>query len=239
MAFLGNLMGKLLMFIYEIVSGFGPEPENVSFYAMSIIGATILFKLILMPFSFHQMKSTAKMGEIQPKLKEIQKKYSSDPQTQQMKMMELYKEHNYNPTSGCLIVLLQFPILIAFFSMMRDPVKYAFKSQALYDGINKSFFWISNLDLPDPYMWGLPLMAAATTFLQTLAMKANTSSAGSNPEMEQTQNMMNIMLPLMIFWSARKFPAGLALYWTISNLLTAIIQFVMNKVMSKDVKEDI
>lgn len=235
MAFLGNLMGKLLMVIYNVVSSIGAEPEHVSFYAMSIIGATILFKLILMPFSFHQMKSTAKMGVIQPEMKKIQEKYASDPQTQQVKMMDLYKEHNYNPASGCFVMLLQFPILIAFFSMMRDPVQYAFKSQALYDSINKSFLWISNLDHPDPYLWGLPLLAAATTYLQTLAMKANTGGGEGNPEMEQTQKMMNYMLPLMIFFSARRFPAGLALYWTISNLLTAITQFTMNKVMSKDV----
>ncbi len=55
------------------------------------------------------------MNEIQPKMKEIQNKYKNDPQTQQTKMMELYKEYNYNPMSGCLIILIQFPIIIAFF----------------------------------------------------------------------------------------------------------------------------
>ncbi len=89
--------------------------KNFSFYAIAIIITTIIFKLILLPISLHQSKSTEKMNEIQPKMKEIQNKYKNDPQTQQTKMMELYKEYNYNPMSGCLIILIQFPIIIAFF----------------------------------------------------------------------------------------------------------------------------
>ena len=96
MNFLGNILGGLLKMVFDMVSSMGPEPESISFYAIAILITTILFKLILLPVSLHQNKSTKKMNEIQPKIKEIQAKYKSDPQTQQAKMAAIYKEHNYN-----------------------------------------------------------------------------------------------------------------------------------------------
>ncbi len=114
-AFLGGILGKLLKFVYDMVSTIGAEPENLSFYAIAIIITTIIFKLLLLPINLQQAKSTKKMGELQPQMKEIQTKYKNDPQTQQVKMQELYKKHNYNPASGCLILLIQMPIIFAFF----------------------------------------------------------------------------------------------------------------------------
>ena len=101
-SFLGNLLGGLLKFVFDMVSSIGTEPEMISYYGIAIMLTTIIFKFILLPISLHQSKSTKKMNELQPKIKEIQNKYKNDPQTQQAKMMELYKEHNYNPASGCL-----------------------------------------------------------------------------------------------------------------------------------------
>ena len=82
-AFLGNLFGGLLKLVFDMVSSIGTEPEYFSYYAISIIITTIIFKFILLPISLHQSKSTEKMNEIQPKMKEIQNKYKNDPQTQQ------------------------------------------------------------------------------------------------------------------------------------------------------------
>lgn len=235
-AFLGNILGKLLKFVYDIVSSIGAEPASISFYAISIIITTILFKLLLLPLAFKQTHATQKMGEIQPKLLEIQNKYKNDPQTQQIKMSELYKEHNYNPASGCIMLIVQMPIILAFFRVMREPVTFAFKDPAIYEAMNKSFFWISNLENPDPNLWGLPLLAAATTYLQTLTMKPP-ESAGANPQMQSTQNTMNIFLPIMIFISARTFPAGLALYWVISNGFGVVQQLLIKSFTNVEVKE--
>ena len=99
-ALLGNLFGTVFKFVYDLVSGIGTEPTSISYYAITIILVTILFKVALLPLALHQNKSTRKMSEIQPKMQEIQKKYKDDPQTQQAKMMALYKEHNYNPMAG-------------------------------------------------------------------------------------------------------------------------------------------
>ena len=119
-AFLGKILGSLLRFVYDIISNIGTEPGNFSYYAMAIIITTVIFKLMLLPINFQQTKSTRIMGEIQPKMKVIQDKYKKDPQTMQVKMQELYKEYNYNPASGCLPLLIQLPIIIAFFAVFRE-----------------------------------------------------------------------------------------------------------------------
>lgn len=236
MAFLGNILGGLLKMVYDMVSATGSEPESISFYAIAIIITTILFKIILLPVSFHQNKSTKKMNEIQPKVKEIQAKYKSDPQTQQAKMAEVYKEHNYNPASGCLVLLVQMPIIFAFFKVMREPITFAFKQPGFYEAMNKNFFWIGNLENPDAILFGLPLLAALTTYLQSLTMPVPGGNA--DPQAQSTQRMMNIFLPVMIFVSARTFPAGLALYWIMSNVFTIIQQLITKRSFGK-IKEEI
>ena len=148
-AFLGKILGSLLRFVYDMVSTTGIETANLSYYAIAIILTTIIFKLILLPVSLHQTKSSKKMAEIQPLMKEVQNKYKNDPQTMQIKMQELYKENNYNPASGCLILLVQMPIILAFFAVFREPAKYAFTEPGFYEAMNKTFFWIKNLDLAD------------------------------------------------------------------------------------------
>ncbi len=228
--FLGKILGMLLRFVYDLVSSIGTEPEYISYYAIAVIVTTILFKILLLPVSFQQNKSTKKMNEIQPKLQEIQNKYKSDPQTQQAKMMELYKEHNYNPASGCLVLLIQMPIILAFFKVMREPVTFAFTEPGLYESMNKSFFWITSLETPDPYLWGLPLLAAITTYLQTLTMPKPT---GGNPQAESTQKTMTMMMPIMIFMFSRSMPAGLTLYWVIGNIFTIVQQLISNRSVGK------
>ena len=228
-AFLGNILGSLLKFVYDMVSTIGAEPENFSFYAMAIIITTIIFKLVLLPVSLHQAKSSKKMSEIQPLIKEIQTKYKNDPQTLQAKSQELYKKHNYNPASGCLILLVQLPIIFAFFAVFRDPAKYAFTDPGVYEAMNKTFFWIKNLEIPDPYLWGLPLLSAATTYLQSITM----TSTGSDPKAMATQRTMSYMMPVMIFMASRGFAAGLALYWVIGNIFTIVQQMISKRSLLK------
>lgn len=229
-AFLGKILGSLLRFVYDIVSStLAMEPESISYYAIAIIITTIIFKLLLLPLNLQQTKSTRKMSEVQPLMKEIQTKYKNDQPKMQEKMQELYKEHKYNPASGCLILIVQMPIIFAFFTVFREPQLYAFSDPGLYQSMAKNFLWISNLENPDTLLWGLPLLAAATTFLQSKTM----NTATSDPQAQSTQRIMNYMLPLMIFWAARSFPAGLALYWVVSNIFTIIQQVITNKAFVK------
>lgn len=234
MAFLGNILGGLLKFVYDLVSNIGTEPELFSFYSMAIIVTTIIFKLLILPLNIKQINSTKKMSELQPQMKEIQTKYKNDPQTQQVKLQELYKEHNFNPAAGCLPLLIQMPILFAFLAVFRDPAKYAFTEPGLYESMNKTFLWISNLDVPDANLWGLPLLAALTTYLQSRAM----TPPNTNPQAESTQKTMSYFLPIMIFISARNFPAGLALYWVVSNAFTIVQHLISNRSLDKIREEE-
>lgn len=228
-AFLGNILGSLLRFVYEVISSIGTEPAKFSFYAMSIIVTTIIFRLVLLPISLHQMKSTRKMSEIQPKIKKLQDKYKDDPQTLNVKTMELYKENKYNPASGCIVLLLQFPIIIAFFSVFREPQLYAFKDPVFYESMNKSFLWISNLENVDPYLWGLPLLAAVTTYFQSITMQ----QPSLDPQAKSTQKMMSYFLPVMILITSKGFPAGLGLYWVVGNIFQIIQQVLLNRSFGK------
>ncbi|WFA08314.1 YidC/Oxa1 family membrane protein insertase [Tissierella sp. Yu-01] len=233
-AFLGNILGSLLRMVYNMVSTIGEEPAYISFYAIAIIITTIIFKLIILPLNLQQAKSTKKMSEVQPLMQQIQTKYKNDPQTMQVKMQELYKKHNYNPASGCLPLLIQLPIIIAFFSVFREPAKYAFTEPGFYEAMNKTFFWIQNLDQPDSLLWGFPLLAAATTYLQSLTMP---SASNGDPKTAQTMKSMNTFMPIMIFFMTRGFAAGLALYWVVGNTFTIIQQLISRRSLLK-VKEE-
>jgi YidC/Oxa1 family membrane protein insertase len=104
-------MGWILAQIYEVIPNWG----------ISIIVLTILIRLVLLPLGVKQIRSMQNMQIIQPKVKQIQQKYKGNKQKQQEEIMNLYREHGVNPFSGCWPVLLQFPILIAMYSVVRFP----------------------------------------------------------------------------------------------------------------------
>lgn len=235
MRFLASPLGKLVDFIYNFVSGINLDFENFSAYAIAIIIATIIIKLIILPLTLKQTKSMKNMQKVQPKMQELQKKYKNDKETLNMKTMELYKEYKVNPFGGCLPLLIQFPIIIGFFAVLREPVKYVFGSEAAYDSINKSFLWIDNLK--DTDLWILPIIAAATTYFQSKMMMANQQSSGGNDAAQSSQKMMTTMMPIMILFFARSVPAGLALYWVVSNTFQIVQQFIINR-NSGELKEE-
>ena len=114
MGWLYNAFGYVLNFIYGIVRNYG----------VSIILLTLFIKIILLPLTLKQQKSMTKMQRIQPKLKEIQEKYKDDKDKSAQETMKLYKEYGVSPMGGCLPMLIQFPILIAFYNVIRKPVEY-------------------------------------------------------------------------------------------------------------------
>lgn len=210
---IGKTLGSLLFFVYQFVNN----------YAMSIVIFTIIVKIILLPLSLHQLKQTKKMAEIQPKLKELQEKYKNDKEKLSIKQMELYKEEKINPVGGCLPMLIQLPILFGLFAVLRDPGKYVFINNptALEKATSASFLWLPNLIDPDPII--LPVIAALTTYLSM-------TTASANQPQQQSMKTMNIVLPLMILWWGRSFPAGLTLYWVVSNIFQIAQQYFLPKV---------
>ena len=123
MNIISNALGHVLRIIFEFVQNYG----------LSIILFTILVKVLLLPLTIKQTKSTKAMQDIQPKIKDIQTKYKDKPEKQQQEIMKIYTEAKINPLAGCLPLLIQMPILIALFSVLREPVKYGvFADQAQF-----------------------------------------------------------------------------------------------------------
>jgi YidC/Oxa1 family membrane protein insertase len=106
-----NFLGAVLAFFYRFIPNYG----------VTIILLTLAIRVLLLPLAIKQIRSMQAMQAIQPKMKEIQRKYKGDRQRQNEEMMALYKEHGVNPLSGCFPLLLQFPVLIALFAVLRVP----------------------------------------------------------------------------------------------------------------------
>jgi len=114
MGYIYKAFGFMLNLIYGII-------EN---YGLSIILLTLFIKLIVLPLTLKQQKSMTKMQRMQPKMKEIQEKYKDDKDRAAQETMKLYKEYGVSPMGGCLPLLIQFPILIAFYQVIQKPVQY-------------------------------------------------------------------------------------------------------------------
>jgi YidC/Oxa1 family membrane protein insertase len=129
-----DAIGWVLAAIYDVIGNYG----------VSIIILTLLIRLILLPLGIKQIKSMQHMQAIQPKLKELQKKYKGNKQKQQEEQMRLYKEAGVNPLGGCLPLLLQFPILIAMYSVLRAPVPNADYNPDAPPGSPESVEFVNN-----------------------------------------------------------------------------------------------
>lgn len=172
-------------------------------HAIGIILFTILIRIVLLPLMHYQTKQMRKTQEVQPKLKELQRKYSSrDPETQrrlQEEQQRLYAEYNVNPVAGCLPLLIQMPILMALWQAMA-------RVESLTSG---RFLWM-DLSQPDPY-FVLPILAALFTFISSKL------TSMTQIESDATMSMMNYIMPLMIFFMGMNLASGLSLYWVVSN----------------------
>ncbi len=205
-------MSQFITFFAELFSG------N---YGLAIVIVTIIVRLILLPLNVKQLKSSKAMQDIQPQLKELQKKYSSKDANTQQKLqketMALFQSNGVNPLAGCLPIVVQMPVLIAIYqAIMRTP--------AIKEG---SFLWFE-LGAPDPFFI-LPIIAGGATFLQQKLMMAG-SPAGQNPQMQ----VMLYMMPIMITVFAIFFPSALALYWVVGNIFMVAQTVFIRRPMMKD-----
>jgi len=192
--------------MYELTVNLG-----VPNYGLAIIFMTIAIKLVLFPLTQKQLKSMRGMQEIQPKLKYLQEKYKDDPQTMQVKVMEMYKEHGVNPFGGCLPLIIQMPIFIAFYQSL---LSFNFKVVE-----HAAFLWIPNIGVKDPY-YILAILAALTTYLQQRVTMVDTK--------DPTQKSMLYFMPLFMAWIAATMPAGLPLYWVMFNIIGILQQLYVN-----------
>lgn len=175
-------------------------------YGVAIIIMTILLRILLWPLTRKSFTSMAAMQKMQPEMQRIQKLYANDKQRLQIEMMRLYQTHKTSPMSGCLPLLLQIPIFFALYKALIISVQMR----------NAHFLWISDLAVMDPYFI-LPILMGISMWLQQRIQSPKTESANKNDVAAQTQRAMRwmpIIFTIMFAW----MPAGLVLYWTVSNL---------------------
>ena len=220
MGFIAKPIGYLLALIYKLVGNYG----------ISLIILTVIVKLVLYPLYAKQIKSTANMSEMSEKAKEIQKRYANDKEKQNEEMQKLYSEAGFNPMSGCLPMLIQFPIIMGLFALLRNPMKYMPNDPALMFANHESFLWIKDLAQPD--LWILPIAAGLATFFAfSMNSAMQMQQPGGNPGQQKAMNaIMKYFFPLSILWLARSYPAGLAIYWAGGQFMQIFFNLRINKI---------
>ena len=203
-----------------------------SSFGLAIVVLTVLIRLFTWPLYTRQLSSTRAMQELQPKLKELQKKYAKDKERLNQETMKLYKEQGVNPLGCAFPMLVQFPIWIALYQAVIQGVAFAPEnllglSKQLYSvpliqevvPLNRHFLW---LDLGTGDIFMAVLVAASMWVLQKMSQQPSTDAS-----QQQMGKIMLWLMPLMFGFFALTFPSGLSLYWVLTNLISIVIQYRM------------
>jgi YidC/Oxa1 family membrane protein insertase len=200
-------------------------------FGLAIIGLTIIIRLISWPLTKRQLNSTKALQEMQPKIQELQKKYGKNQQKLQQEMMKLYKEAGVNPL-GCLWpMLIQFPIWIALYQAIMRAL--ATTPENLLDLAQRLYSWdIVNQAIPlSSQFLGLDLAGQGNIILAIIVggtmwvQQKMTQAPAVDPRQGSTSRMMLLLMPLMFGFLSLSFPAGLGLYWAVSNIIGIITQY--------------
>jgi len=215
--FLTRPFFALLHFLSQFAGNFG----------LGILLTTIVVKMILFPLVYQSFKAMAKMRALQPKMKELQERYAADKQRQQQEILKLYQSEKVNPVAGCLPILLQIPVFFALYKTLTVTIEMR---HAPFYG------WINDLSARDPTslfnLFGLLpydvptfLLIGAWPIMYGISMWA--LQALSPPPTDQIQAQIFRLLPLLFTVLFAAFPAGLVIYWTWSNTLSILQQYVI------------
>lgn len=203
--FISQPLFWLLQFIHGIVGNWG----------LSIIAITLLIKLAMYPLTKAQYESMAKMRNLKPKMDELQARYKDDRQKLSQAMMEMYRKEKVNPMGGCLPMLIQMPIFLALYWVFLESVELR---QAPF------YLWIQDLSVMDPY-FVLPVLY----MLSMYAMQKLTPMTVTDPMQAKIMLWMPVVFGLFFI----VFPAGLVLYWVVSNLISLAQMLIIYKGMEK------
>jgi YidC/Oxa1 family membrane protein insertase len=189
-------------------------------YGLAIIAITVIIKLLFWPLTAASTRSMKRMQALQPQMKAIAEKYKDDPLKKNQKTMEFMRENKVSPLGGCLPMLLQMPVFFGFFTMIRSAIELR----------GASFLWVADLSRPDTLFMipglnfpfnPLPLVMGATMLWQS-------HLTPPSPGMDPMQQKMMRYMPLIFIIFLYNYSSGLALYWTVNNLLT-ILQTKLTK----------
>ncbi len=232
------LTSGILIVFHDLFHGLLSLPEGFS-WAASIVGLTLVIRIALIPLFVKQIKNSRNMQMLQPKVKELQKKYGHDRERLTQETMKLYKETGTNPLASCFPLLLQMPIFLALFRTLNDaahsePVGFLTQAQvvSLRDsvvfGVAKlSESFTSSTTIGPKILTGcLVVLMTATTFTtQRQLMRKNMPESALTGQYAQQQKLLLYVLPVVFAVGGIAFPLGVLLYWTTSNLWTMGQQF--------------
>ncbi|MFC6287021.1 membrane protein insertase YidC [Nocardioides sp. GCM10027113] len=233
------VISVVMIGFHELFIRLGLDAAGGAAWALSIIGLTVVIRAALIPLFVKQIKSSRNMQLIQPKVKELQKKYGHDRERLAQETMKLYRESGTNPFASCLPILLQMPIFFALFRLLDqasdgNPRGILTDQQAQQFGKAELFgVPLSNTFIGAGGDVGVMVMAAflviamtVTTFLtQRQLMSKNMPADALSGPYAQQQKMLLYVLPVVFAVGGIAFPIGVLLYWTTSNLWTMGQQF--------------
>ena len=216
-----NSIVGLLTGLIRVMYGFTVSLGSPS-YGLAIILFTVALRILMFPLNLIQAKSTKAMAVLQPRMQKLQQQYKNSPDILNREIQALYRKYNVNPLAGCLPMLIQMPVLIGLFSALRD---------FQYTGEGGSFFWMTNLSEKDPTGFVMPVIVGFSSFLQS-----KLSIASQPPANDQAKTMNTVMLygmPVMLGYMTRNFASGLAIYWSIFNILGFLMQIAINAIVNR------
>jgi len=189
-------------------------------YGIAIILVTLVLNILLLPLTLKSFKATMSMKKLQPKIADLQQRFKGDPKRLNVEMMNLYKNSGANPFGGCLPMILQIPIFVAFFNTLRNA--YELRGAPF-------MFWIKDLASPDklpglPVIHVLPLVMGGVMFLQQRMAGAVT---------DPTQRQLMYIMPVMFTFMLYSMPSGLVIYWLTNSLVMIVFQYIFNKTHEK------
>jgi YidC/Oxa1 family membrane protein insertase len=191
---------------------------------LAIILFTILAKTVLLPLTIKSVRSTMAMQELQPKIKDLQKRHGKDRQRISEETLKLYAEHGVNPASGCLPMLAQMPIFFALFFAIRN------LSTARNGHFAEGFLWIQDLGSADHWdllfipVVPIAILAGVFQFIQMRMSRPADQGPIRDPQQAMMQGMMNFM-PLMVVVFGWNFAAGVVIYWAFQSVYSVIQQW--------------
>ncbi|HAV13335.1 MAG TPA: hypothetical protein DCX06_07595 [Opitutae bacterium] len=216
LSFISKLLLTFMYWIHSVVPSWG----------WSIVIMTICIKLFFWPLTAKASRSQKRMAKIQGPMAELKEKYKDNPQRMQQETLKLFKEHQVNPVAGCLPMLIQMPIFLGLFYMLRTASELR----------HESFLWVADLSQPDTLMEIagfpiniLPLIMGATMFLQMSMMPVS-------PTADPAQQKIFKFLPFIFLIFLYNFSSGLVLYWTVQNILTIVQQKIINSRPDEELK---
>jgi YidC/Oxa1 family membrane protein insertase len=243
---MGNIWGLFVGFLENVLLTFYQWFRDAGLpgsAGLAIILFTIVARVVILPLTLKSLQSARKMQELQPQIKELQRKHGKDPQKLQEETMKLYREYKINPAGGCLPMLLQLPIFLGVYQAVINlaqipPAEHAVGAmvdvmaqsglsvaslQSLGGAkLNGGFLWLADLGRVDPY-YILPVLSV---LFQLIVQLMATPRVQDPQQKAMAQSML--VLPVVFGYIGFTFPSGAVLYWVVGSILSMIQQYVIS-----------